>query len=272
MMPHCYRPGPPLDAYVECFWYFPSYSVEHDRERALPTGTTEIVLNLGQLPMRIFRDEHDRVGEHFDRSVICGPHSRYFVLDTANSGPVVGIHFRPGRATPFLGCAASELFNRNIALEDLWGSGTHEMHEQLFTSSRNLNQMFRSLEDTLLARLPEKHLVHPAVTYAVEKLVASSDLHSIRNVQDETGYSPKRFIELFNYSVGLTPKVFSRIQRFQAVIAQIAQGQRVEWAGVAVDSGYYDQSHLNREFRAFSGVTPAQYHPVSSQRPSHVSA
>src|SRR5712664_953714 len=92
-MPNFHRPRPPLDAFVECFWYFPSYSVEHDRERALPTGTTEVVLNLGREPMRIFRDHQDLVGHHFDRSVVCGPHSRYFVLDTSKSGPVVGIHF-----------------------------------------------------------------------------------------------------------------------------------------------------------------------------------
>jgi hypothetical protein len=56
----------------------------------------------------------------------------------------------------------------------------------------------------------------------------------------------------------------------QAVIARTARGDRVDWAGVAVDGGYCDQSHLNREFRVFSGVTPAEYQPVCEQRPSHV--
>ena len=75
---------------------------------------------------------------------------------------------------------------------------------------------------------------------------------------------------MFRDSVGLTPKLFSRIQRFQAVIGQLARGQRVEWAGVAADGGFYDQSHLNREFRAFAGVTPGEYRPVAPDRPSHV--
>lgn len=272
MMPRCYRPRPPLDSYVECFWYFSSYDVRHDRERALPTGTTEIVFSLGQDPMRIFTDQQDVVGQNFRRSVVCGPHSRYFMLDTSHSEAVVGIHFRPGRATPFLRCAASELSDRTIALEDLWGTEACEMQETLFTKSPSHNQMFQSLENKLLSRIPEAHLPHPAVAYAIEKLSASPNLPSIRKVQADAGYSPKRLIELFNYSVGLTPKVFSRIQRFQAAIMRIAQGDEVDWAGVAVDSGYYDQSHLNREFRVFSGVTPAQYRPVSKQRPSHVAA
>ena len=269
-MPSFHRPGPPLDAFVECFWYFPAYVVEHQRERALPTGTTELVLNLGRKPMRIFNDDQDVVGQHFDRSVVCGPHSSYFVLDTSESGPVVGIHFRPGGATPFFACRADELADRRVALEDLWGPRTHEIRDRLVMEAASPSYMFRLLEDVLRSRLRKPHLLHPAVSYAVRKLISFPDLPCIRQVQDESGYSPKRFIELFKGSVGLTPKVFSRIQRFQAVIARMARGDRVDWAGVAVDGGYYDQSHLNREFRVFSGVTPAQYEPVSEQRPSHV--
>lgn len=269
-MPNFHRPRPPLDAYVECFWYFPSYRVEHDRERALPTGTTELVLNLGQEPMHIFRDDQDVVGHYFDRSVVCGPHSRYFVLDTSKSGPVVGVHFRPGGATPFLACQADELSNRHVALEDIWGPWAREVRDRLLMQRSSPSQMFLMLEDVLRCRLRKPHPLHPAVAYAIQKLTASPDLPCIRQVRDETGYSPKRFIELFKGAVGLTPKVFSRIQRFQAVIARKARGDRVDWAGVAVDGGYCDQSHLNREFRVFSGVTPAEYQPVSEQRPSHV--
>jgi AraC-like DNA-binding protein len=269
-MPIFHRPRPPLDAFVKCFWYFHSYSVGHDRERALPTGTTELVLNLGEAPMHIFRDDKDVVGQRFDRSVVCGPHSRYFVLGTSKSGPVVGIHFRPGGASPFFGCPADELSDRHVALEDLCGSWAREMRDRLLTPTSSPSRMLRLLEDVLRYRLTKPHLLHPAVAHAIRKLIVSPDLPSIRQVQGETGYSPKRFIELFNGSVGLTPKVFSRIQRFQAVIARIARGDRVDWAGVAVDGGYCDQSHLNREFRVFSGVTPTEYQPVTEQRPSHV--
>src|SRR5215831_14402466 len=94
MTPSFHRPSPPLNAFVECFWYFPAYVVEHRRERALPTGTMELVVNLGTGSMRIFRDDEDGLGQHFHDSVLCGPHSRYFVLDTSQPSPVVGVHFR----------------------------------------------------------------------------------------------------------------------------------------------------------------------------------
>jgi AraC-like DNA-binding protein len=268
--PIFYSPGPPLDALVECLCYFPSYRVEHERERALPTGTIELVFDLAHTAMRIFRDEQDMVGQHFNHAVVCGPHSRYFVFDTLRSGPVLGVHFRPGGAFPFFPCPAYELSERTVALEDLWVSETGEMQERLLAAASSPNHMFRTLEDMLRSHLRKTATLHPVVAYAVQKLVVAPDLQSIRKLQDDTGYSPKRFIELFNESVGLTPKVFSRIQRFQSAITRIARGDRVDWAGVAADNGYCDQSHLNREFRVFSGVTPAQYRPVSKQRPSHV--
>ena len=99
LIPRCYRPGPPLDSYVECLWHFPVYSVPHERERALPTGTTETVFNRGSEPMRIFRDEHDLVGQRFGRAVVCGPHSRYFILDTSNSGRIQRLQAAIARIT-----------------------------------------------------------------------------------------------------------------------------------------------------------------------------
>jgi methylphosphotriester-DNA--protein-cysteine methyltransferase len=124
----------------------------------------------------------------------------------------------------------------------------------------------------LLSRLRNAHPLHPAVAYAVRKLTAMSNAARIGQVQNESGYGAKRFIELFSGAVGLTPKVYSRIQRFQTVIDRIAHGDRVDWATVALDGGYCDQSHLNREFRVFSGVTPALYRPVARHRPSHIAA
>ena len=199
MIPRFHRPGAPLDAFAECFWYFPAYVVAHQRERALPTGTLELVINLGNDRMRIFRDDQDMLGQHFDDSVICGPHSRYFVLDTSQSGPAVGIHFRPGGATPFFALPADELTDRHVALEDLWGPWACEVRERLMQAS-SPERMFLLLEQVLVSRFREPHVLHPAVAYAVRKLAAFPDVARICQVQNETGYGAKRFIELFSGS------------------------------------------------------------------------
>jgi AraC-like DNA-binding protein len=120
--------------------------------------------------------------------------------------------------------------------------------------------------------LPKPYLLHPAVAYAVRQLSDTPEVTRVGQVQNETRYGAKRFIKLFSGAVGLTPKVYLRIQRFNAVIRQAARRLGIDWARVAADSGYCDQSHLNREFRAFAGTTPTLYEPVADDRPNHVAA
>jgi AraC-like DNA-binding protein len=112
-------------------------------------------------------------------------------------------------------------------------------------------------------------LPHPAVAYALRRLTAAPALARIDAVRRESGYSPKHFISIFRSAVGLTPKVYCRVKRFERVIRGLTYGAPVDWASVALDGGFYDQSHLNREFRQFAGVTPAAYRPVGIDRPGH---
>jgi AraC-like DNA-binding protein len=264
------RPAAPLDAFVERFWYFGGYAAPYSRERALPTGTVELVFNLGDARMRVFRDDADFTGQHFRDAVVCGPQSGYFVLDTSTPANVAGVHFRPGGATPFLGVPATDCTDRHVELADIWGSaGAHDLCERV-RAARSPEAMFDLVERALLARLRRPLLMHPAVEHGLRALNRAPEIARIAEVQHDSGYSSKRFIGLFAEAVGLTPKLYCRIQRFQAAIGRAARGGPIEWAMVAADGGFYDQPHLNREFRNFAGVTPGAYRPVAPDRPSHI--
>jgi AraC-like DNA-binding protein len=264
-----HRPGFPLAGFVDCFWHFDGYPSSHARERALPTGTVKLVVNLHEDRMRVFLREDDFEGQRFRGSVVCGAQAGYFVLEPSQQMSVVGIHFRPGGAAPFLGAPAGEFTNRHLGLDDVWGAPeASELRERLLEAGSS-EAMFGVLEYALLNRLQRPLLAHPAVAYALRQLAARPAVSHISDIQDQTGYGAKRFIELFRNAVGLTPKVYCRIMRFQSVIERLACGRRVEWASVALDGGYCDQSHLNREFRALSGLTPSEYRPIED-RPNHV--
>jgi methylphosphotriester-DNA--protein-cysteine methyltransferase len=99
----------------------------------------------------------------------------------------------------------------------------------------------------------------PVVEYAVDNFLAQPATARIAHVADKTGFSTRRFIELFKKHVGMTPKLFCRVRRFQNVLRQIASGKSVNWTGVALDGGYFDQAHFIHDFRAFSGINPSKY-------------
>ncbi len=267
MIARIHKPALPLSRFVDCIWYMEGQAGFHKRERALPTGTVELVFSLGEERFRIFRDDADMSGQQFRGSVICGAQPGYFVLDNSEAAAVVGVHFHPGGAAPFLGMPAGETTGRHLELEDVWGAGARGLREQLLDAA-NPRGMFELIEHALLARLEVRRVPHPAAAYALGQLNAAPAMVRIDRVRNETGYGAKRFIELFRDSVGLTPKLYCRIRRFQGVIERLARGRGVEWALVAADGGYYDQPHLNREFRAFAGVTPGDYRPLAD-RPNH---
>ena len=263
--------GPPLSRFVECIWYSARRVSSHPRERALATGAVTLIIRLEGEPLRIFDSDADVQGRCFRESLVWGPRGSHVVTDTARRGAVVGVQFKPGGAGPVLGLPASELTGVHVSLSDVWGAAARRLRENLLDAPTT-EILFQRLEIELLARISRRRFPHPAATHALSVLAATPETALIGRIQKDTGYSPKRFIALFSSAVGLTPKLYSRIGRFQSVIRAVSQGAKADWAQVALDCGYSDQSHLNREFRIFSGVTPSAYRPVSPDRPHHVVA
>lgn len=262
-------PRAPLGGFVDRMWYYEDRAWPHRRELALPTGTISLIFNLSEDRVRNFASASDLEGRRFPGAIVSGAYSRHFVRDTSTPRTTVGVHFKPGGAAPVLGVPASEVADRHVALEDVWGARARALREGLLDAG-SPDEVFAVLERALVARLHGPRLVHPAIAHALGRLDASPMLSRVDRVREETGYGAKRFIELFRDAVGLPPKVYSRVRRFGAVIDRLSRGARVEWAAVAAESGYCDQSHLNREFRRFAGITPTGYRPVDGTRAFHV--
>ena len=90
------------------------------------------------------------------------------------------------------------------------------------------------------------------------------------SVAEAVGLSPKRFIERFRTEVGLTPKQYCRVRRFQQALTAAHAASEVDWAAVAVSAGYYDQAHFIHDFRRFSGLTPTGYRAGRTAFQNHV--
>jgi AraC-like DNA-binding protein len=100
---------------------------------------------------------------------------------------------------------------------------------------------------------------HYAVSAALEIFWKNQAGLTVRDAAKYLGLSERWFIQVFKTEVGITPKLFSRIQRFQQTRTFILQNPSPNWAALAVDLGYFDQSHLIREFLEFSGLSPTDY-------------
>lgn len=265
---HSRRPAPPLDQFVQALFVFEGDPQQHSKERALPDGCGLLIVNLHEDLTSIY-DRHDfSLRQTFNGCALVGPQSEYNIIDTRRIS-LAGVHFKPGGAYPFVAPPVDELHGAQLPLDVLWGNFAAELRERLLEANTP-EQRLAILEGALLKRARLMPARHPAVAFALHQFGHGPQTHTIAGVTDKIGLSPRRFIEVFRREVGLTPKLYCRVRRFQRVLHQAAAGKQVEWADVALDAGYFDQAHFIHDFRAFSGINPSVYADAGPRFPNHV--
>ena len=241
-----YRPTAPIASYVEQFWYCEDYQMPHRRERVLPNGRFQLIINLS-----------DNFVIDGNSPVIVGMQSRYTVIETAALQSIVGVLFWPGAARAFFDPPADQFHNQQIPLDLVWGPAAGELRERLLEETTPARK-FAVLEATLQARAEERGGLHAAVRYAIEQIERAPHIRSVLELARDAGLSRRRFAQVFREQVGVTPKLYCRLHRFREVVRQISSGAPVDWADVALAGGYCDQAHLAHEFREFAGISPSE--------------
>ena len=248
---------PPLDSCVERLWLL-SDAPAHSKERIAPSGTIDLGINLHENELRIYDPARPDRFKRFSGAVVSGTHSGPFVIDTRELVSVIGVRFRPGGAFPFLGPPANELADAHVDLETLWGTSAIELRERLCVA-KTPAERFNLLEKALVAHLFRPLERHYAVRFALDTFGRADSRFAIRDIARDAGLSQRRFIELFAREVGMSPKLFCRVRRFRRALEKVRQTVVPNWARVAVDCGYYDQSHLIHDFRFFSNLSPTEF-------------
>lgn len=260
-----HKPARPLGDVVQTVWDS-SYSPSHPRVRILPSGTIELIINLTQDEIRVYDSGQPGQCRRFPGIVVSGTYAGALDIDPMQHASMMGVRFRPGGAFPFFGAAVGELANIHVALELLWGRSAIELQQKL-SSAATSQERFQILENALTARLGCLS-EHPAVSLALDTFGTAGIGESVRVVAQRAGLSQRKFIQVFESQVGLTPKLFCRVRRFQHARAVVDQTPILNWAQLALACGYYDQSHLIHDFREFSGFSPTDYLGLRGKPPS----
>ena len=260
---------PALRPFVRMLWFSDERARTRNgltaRERVLPTGTMSLVFRVSDHPLRLF-DTDGNESRTVGHAIVGGTRTSYYVRDVSQPTQSVGAQLHPGAAELLLGVPAGELAERHTRLDDLWGHAADEARERLALAG-SLEAALDLLQTLLTGRLPRVRGIHPAVAHALARFATTSHVNTVVN---ESGYCHRRFIALFRESVGLSPKVYCRVLRFQSAIDQIAHDPEAPWANLAAMSGYSDQAHFTRDFRTFTGFTPGAYRRMRPTAKNHV--
>jgi AraC-like DNA-binding protein len=254
-----YKPGPPLAPWVAAFWYCKTPHPEAMRQRLLPSGRAEIVLNLAA-DFCIGCGEGGREWRQAP-ALVAGPRPVAAWIDGRDLAEMMGVSFAPGGLRLFFREPAERLVGE-IGLTAFWGGSVMDVLRERLAEAGEVGVKFRVLEQFLLQRvLPGE--VHAAVRGALRQIARGTV--DVATLARGTGLSERGFREVFSATVGMGPKTFLRVQRFRRAAARLHAGAEPCWAAMALELGYCDQAHFNREFRELAGVTPTEY--LRAQRP-----
>jgi AraC-like DNA-binding protein len=264
-----HTPAAPLNRCIRMLWYARVDAAAHTRERILPTGRVQIILNLARdFLLDCPEGEPERACAP---SLIVGARSTYEIVDTSDMADLIGIVFHPGGFAPFAGGAVDLFSNRSVELEDVWGGAARSVRDRLRELPTPAARL-QCLEGFLCERFGGRLSRHGLVDFALDHFQRAPGASTVQDVARSIGWSERRFSQVFREQVGFSPKAWTRILRFQRTVQQLHAGVDVPWAEMALDCGYYDQSHFANEFRAFSGIDATTYSARRTVWANHVAA
>ena len=202
-------PQPPLSQFVENMWLVQGFASDYTREKILPDGAIELIIDLDPSPKMIFENETSENSRTVSKGWISGERTRYIVIGATANQSMVGIRFRPGGAYPFFSFPISELSEAVTELDLIWGGLVDEVRDQLM-GIESLDERLLHLESFLLAQARRSLEANRLITYAVYQLQHSPQFLAIRDLANTIGITQKHLISQFEKVVGLRPKSFAR--------------------------------------------------------------
>ncbi len=233
------------------------------RDRHYPGGTLELLVNL--MGNRYELLEPDGAAR-FETTWLVGQRTGPTVTAPPDRHHVLGVRLEPAGAYALLRTPLRAVTNLVVELEDVLGFAARELVDRCRDAGSTAAR-FRIAFDWLAARLAGARPIDAAIAWAVHAIEASAGGVPIAALRTRTGLSKTRLAAGFREQIGVTPKVYARIVRFRAALAMLEHGG-TSLADVALACGYYDQPHLNAEFRELAGETPREF--VDAHRPSEV--
>ena len=255
------KPSGPIAHAVEHITFHQGYRPPHAREVFVPDGGCEVVIDLSDAPKQRWHDEHgDRADTH-KRGWVSGMRTSRIIIGTGSGAPMLVLRLRPGALPALTGVPASELNDTVVDLELLLGERFTTVRDALGEAmeQRGAQAMIDEAERLLVPLFPLRGNGHARLSLAYAALHQQGGHGSVRSISAQLGCSHKHLNDLFHRHFGLGPKRFGSVIRFQALLNRLEKENEPDWTQLALEHGYYDQSHMANTFREMTGLSPTSY-------------
>jgi AraC-like DNA-binding protein len=262
-------PAFPLDQFIEVFVYFDDVRFEHNFDRFLPNGDTEILIDFHDTPQYIFDNNTLKEIQACHNVWASGLRTEPITIPAGNKAEMMVISFKKGKAAPFFPFPMDEIADCVVDSDLVWGSDFGYLRERLLATG-DISFRFHMVEEFLIKKFQKQLDVNPCVAFAIGEMTNNPNQLSIARMNHQIGYSQKHFTEMFRRQIGVTPKSYLKIMRFQKAVRTIDMADIVDWSRISQECGFYDQAHFINDFKHFSGFTPAKYAEIQTNYQNYI--
>lgn len=250
-------PGESLAFSIEQMFYLQAYKPEHERERLVPDGSINLVIELDDRHRYIYDNDTQAPIQLCTGAWVSGMQQGYFFISTPET-ELMAVRFHPAGCYPLFHLPIHILNNKVVPAQEVFGESILHLRQSLLLCPSG-EEKLEMLEQWLLAQLRPEQMPPAEILEAVRKITHNPTISHLKEIIEQTHFSQKHFIHLFKKYVGLSPKAFQRIKRFSEAFPKIQARQQIQWAQLGIDCGYYDQAHFIKDFKHFSGYNPQDF-------------
>ena len=252
-----HTPRPPFNSLIESIFHYKEFQPDHSIERVVPTGHAFVIFELDGMERHTFDNDTLKPNACYRSVWVSGVHRNYLSISAHQNSEMFVIQFKAFGAHPFLHLPMDQVANRVVAGSDILDGTLLRLRDDIATAA-TLAEKF-SIADSWLESRYQEQLAAPKSIVKMVNLLQTQPAAKLNEIIDEFPGTQKHLISQFKKFVGITPKQFQRIVRFNDVLVQMQNDQFLSWSDIAHQCGYSDQSHFIREFRHFSGFNPETF-------------
>jgi AraC-like DNA-binding protein len=263
--PH--EPSALLAPYVQSIFHFKHFMPDHSIERVVPDGHIYLIFELDGFERNTFDNESLEPNATYTRVWLSGLHKHYISISAHEDSEMFVIQFKPGGLQPFLDKAISDVNDSVIPAQQLFGEVVLTLREELLKATADDEKMFALAEEFLLNIASFEQSSARTLVEQMLQAIQKNSASQLQDIVKQAGYSKKQAIHVFKQHVGLNPKSYQRIVRFNEILSLVMEKKSIAWRDICADCYYYDQSHFIREFKAFCGYSPREFLVLQGKHP-----
>ena len=246
-----------LAPFVKSIFHYKDFYPDHSIERVIPTGHLFIIFELDDLTRHTYDNKNLKPNGTYRKAWVSGMHKNHISISAHQNSEMFVIQLEPYGGFPFIHRPIEQLNERVIPAEEIFGPDILAFRNNILSLEKSEDK-FQACDHWLSDHF-DPHKVPPPDLVNFVTAQQSNPVSQLPEIMAKYPRSQKHLIHLFKKYIGLTPKWYQRILRFNDLLKQIQNKENIAWADIAYRCGYTDQSHFIKEFKHFSGFNPREF-------------